>query len=282
MPHLEKQFEAIATDPRSSLRILINPNLSDFFFWHFHPELELVYIENDEGPRHVGHHQSTYRKSDLVLIGSNIPHLNFDYGAKSPCRKVVVHMAQDFLQEARNHTPELQSIHRLFEMARYGIAFDPAIHSRIGKKLKLLGEQSYFQQFLTILDVLHDLTAPDAGTTLHDKPYQTTVGVRDHDRLTRIYSYVEQYYQQKITNDEIAELCSMTKEAFCRYFKKMTRLTFTEFVNQYRIDKAKQLLMQRGTVSEACYATGFDSLSYFTRTFRRHTGRTPRHFKEQQ
>ncbi len=73
------QLENIQTDNKSSFRLLHDPKLNDLFFWHFHPEYELVYIEGADGIRHVGKHRSNYQQSDLVLIGSNIPHLNFDY-----------------------------------------------------------------------------------------------------------------------------------------------------------------------------------------------------------
>ena len=72
------QLEAISSKD-SSFSLMFNPRLSDLFYWHFHPEYELVYIEASEGTRHIGDHISTYEKSDLTLICSNIPHLNFDY-----------------------------------------------------------------------------------------------------------------------------------------------------------------------------------------------------------
>ena len=58
-----------------------------------------------------------------VFIGSNIPHLNFDYGVKTDYQKTVLHVQQDFLSEAFLKTPELVSIHQLFEKAAYGVVF---------------------------------------------------------------------------------------------------------------------------------------------------------------
>ena len=85
------QLENIQPDDKSSFRLLHDPKLNDLFFWHFHPEYELVYIEGADGVRHVGKHHSNYQQSDLVLIGSNIPHMNFDYGIKTTYRKEVLH-----------------------------------------------------------------------------------------------------------------------------------------------------------------------------------------------
>ena len=131
------QLESIISVDRS-FSMMYNPRLCDLFYWHFHPEYELVYIEGATGTRHVGEHISTYEGSDLVLIGSNIPHLNFDYGVKTDYRKVVVHLKKDFVESHLKNTPELTSIIHLFDRSRNGVAFNGKTKNDIGKALFLL------------------------------------------------------------------------------------------------------------------------------------------------
>jgi YesN/AraC family two-component response regulator len=57
-------------------------------------------------------------------------------------------------------------------------------------------------------------------------------------------------------------------------------MTFTDFVNQYRIIQAKTMLLQDRSVTEVCYETGFESLSYFNKLFKRMTGENPSAFKK--
>lgn len=57
-------------------------------------------------------------------------------------------------------------------------------------------------------------------------------------------------------------------------------MTFTDFVNQYRITQAKTLLLQDKSISEVCYDVGFDSLSYFNKLFKKITGENPSQFKK--
>ncbi|HLZ88249.1 MAG TPA: hypothetical protein VKQ52_13435, partial [Puia sp.] len=76
------QREVVLPGKGQSFR-LFSPSLRDHFYWHYHPEYELVYVEATAGIRHVGLHVSSYVESDLVLIGPNIPHLNFDYGLRT-------------------------------------------------------------------------------------------------------------------------------------------------------------------------------------------------------
>src|ERR1700742_3362706 len=116
------QREIVLPDAGQSFK-LFSPSLKNYFYWHYHPEYELVYVEATAGIRHVGQHVSSYLHSDLVLIGPNIPHLNFDYGLQTEYRQVVVQLKQDFLGDAFLHTPELGAIQGLFARAAYGLAF---------------------------------------------------------------------------------------------------------------------------------------------------------------
>ena len=95
---MKAKFETIQNDSESSFRILLTPNLNDVFYWHFHPEYEIVYVEAENGLRHIGDHISKYEGSDIALIGPNIPHLNFDYGVKNTVNTVVIQMKEHFLQ----------------------------------------------------------------------------------------------------------------------------------------------------------------------------------------
>jgi len=279
MLNLTSELEEIVTDENSSLRLMVNPNLSDFFFWHFHPEYELVFIEGADGTRHVGEHISRFEGSDLVFIGSNIPHLNFDYGIKTQYEKIVVHLRPDFLKEAMIATPELSGINHLFDNSRFGIAFGDDSKKLVGDRLKKLDGLNYFEQFLELLSILQTLSNAGDHQYLHERPVENQYTKKDQQRLRQIYAFIDANYRRKIEVSEIANLSHLTNEAFCRYFKKMTRLTFTAFVNHYRIDKAKKLLMMDRNITETCFDCGFESVSYFNRIFKKVTGENPLAFK---
>ncbi|MCA0230079.1 MAG: AraC family transcriptional regulator [Bacteroidetes bacterium] len=273
-------FEAFVPDSNSSFRLLLNPRLSDVFYWHFHPELELVYIEAESGMRHVGEHISRFIGSDLVLIGSNIPHLNFDYGIKSDYEKVVLHIKSDFLGAAFETTPELSSIAHLFQKAQHGLAFGADTKQMIGEQMRHLAGLPPFEQFLEILKILQRLANASDITLLHDQPVENQYTKKDQERLKRLYGFIDEHFHHKIEMEEVASLCHLSIPAFCRYFKKMTRLTFTEFLNHYRINQAQKLLLMDKNVTETCFECGFDSLSYFNRTFKKVTGENPLSFKK--
>ena len=274
------QLEQINPDAKSSFRLLHNPRLNDLFYWHFHPEYELVYIEGANGTRHVGDHISLYEYSDLVLIGSNIPHLNFDYGIQTEYQKEVLHVSSAFKNKIFTEIPELSDVFELFEKSQYGIAFTGNTKTAIGSRLKRLHALSPFKQFLEVLHIFSILAASKEYVLLHDYPVINKYSQKQKDRLKNIYTFIDENYQRKIGLKEVASLSNLSKEAFCRYFKGATGRSFTSFLNQYRISQAKRLLMEGSNIGEACYECGYESLSYFNRTFKKIALENPSDFKK--
>lgn len=273
------QLETINPASKSPFRLLHDPKLNHLFYWHFHPEYELVYIEGASAIRHVGNHISQFEDGDLVLIGSNIPHLNFDHGVKTNYRKEVLHIKTQFKEGFISQTPALDSIDKLLEQSKYGLAFSGETKNEIGALLKELHLLEPFDFFMKSLDILKKLSQSSEYELLHSTPYVNRFRKNEQDRMRQIYALVDERYQGKIGVNEVAALCNLTKPAFCRYFKKSTGNTFISFLNQYRISQAKRLLLLGNNISETCYDSGFESLSYFNRTFKKVTGENPSEFK---
>lgn len=277
---MKVQLEEVLPDQDRSFRLLLTPRLNDQFYWHFHPEYEIVYVEGASGTRHIGSHISRYEGSDLVFMGPNIPHLNFDYGVRTDCEQVIVQMKDDFLGKEFLAAPELAAVHQLFERARHGLSFHGTAKQQAGERLKELVVLPPFEQLIELLRVFQLLATTDEVTLLNTQPVEYNYNLKEQQRMKRLYTFVEEHYKRRIEIKEVAALTSLSEAAFCRYFKKLTRMTFTEFLNQYRIHQAKQLLLLDHNVTEACYESGFESLSYFNKTFRKVAGENPLQFRK--
>jgi AraC-like DNA-binding protein len=261
--------------------LLLTPQLNEVFYWHFHPEIELVYVEAERGIRHIGDHVSTYYGSDLALIGSNIPHLNFDYGAKTRVETVVIQFPPDYFQVRMGQVPEMQKVRALMERAKSGIAFDGETKRLVGERMKVIPTLNRFDQFVELLHIFQLLAESETAISLRVRPIASQQVLKQQERMARVYQYVEKHFQDKINTGLIAEELSLTVPAFCRYIKKTTLLTYTDFVNQYRINYSKQLMLQDKPISICCYESGFENLSYFNRVFKKQLGMSPSQFKKQ-
>jgi AraC-like DNA-binding protein len=279
---LKVKLEAIQPDADSSFKILLTPNLNELFYWHFHPEYEIVYVEADQGIRHIGDHISRYEGNDLALIGPNIPHLNFDYGVKAIAETVVVQMKEHFLGASFFGLPEITAINDLFERAKGGLAFYGESKKLAGEKLRTLSSLNHFEQLITLLQVFQLLATSDECISLNARPITKAAIVKEQQRLHKIYHFIESRYTEPISVHEVAAIAHLSTAAFCRYFKKSTHLTFTDFLNQYRVNQAKKLLLQDNSVTAACYACGFENLSHFNKTFKKFAGENPTAFRKKQ
>jgi AraC-like DNA-binding protein len=275
----EIQLEKIVFEPGKSFKIF-SPRLKNTFLWHYHPQIELVYVEADAGIRHVGTHISGYTHSDLVFIGGNLPHLNFDYRLRSDYQQIVIQLKTDFLGSAISIAPELSEISKLFRDAAYGIAFYGETRQVVSEKLKQLGSLTAFDQLMELINIFKILADSKERNLLNNDLSSSAFILKDKIRMGAIYEYIDAHYDQKPDVNKVAAKVHLTTPAFCRYFKRQTNMTFTDFVNQYRIERAKNLLMQDQNVTETCYAVGFESISYFNKLFNKIVGENPSAFKK--
>jgi len=278
---MKLNLEQILPDSDSSFRFLLTPKLNEVFYWHFHPEIELVYVEADKGIRHIGEHISTYEGCDLALIGSYIPHLNFDYGVKATVETVVIQFPETYFESGLVRIPELKKVVDLMERAKTGLAFTGETKQIAGVRLKKLEHLDRFHQFMELMSIFQFLAESDEYEDLDVRPISSQTILKQQERIHRIHQFVEANFQKTIDTQQIANEVNLSLPAFCRYFKKTTKLTYTDFVNQYRVQYAKKLLIQDKNVTETCFESGFESLSYFNRIFKKWTGESPSIFRKQ-
>ncbi|KMQ60731.1 AraC family transcriptional regulator [Chryseobacterium sp. BLS98] len=273
------QKEIIEFEDGKSFK-LFSPSLKNCFFWHHHPEIELVYVEAINGIRHVGRDISVFTESDLVLIGSNVPHLNFDYGIQTECRQLVLQMRENFLQNTILPVPEFENIKKLLERSYLGLSFSGETKSTVIEKLHDIKDKGSFDSLIGLIEILQILADSDEVKELNKEDTRIKWFLNDKIRMGTIYDYIHGNYDKKPNVNEIAKIVSLSTPAFCRYFKKQTNMTFTDFVNNYRISQAKIFLLKDYSVTEVCFQVGFESLSYFNKLFKQHTGETPSEFRK--
>ena len=250
--------------------------------WHFHPEYELVYISEGNGKRHIGNHISYFEAGDLILLGPNIPHFGFSDEIKGPYQEVVIQMGADFLGDGLLQRPEFKAIRQLLEGADQGYHFYGSTFQKVGKWLDLIWEKAPFNRLIELLQLLQFLAESTERETLGFQGKGIEVSPQDFARIDRIYQFVEEHYQRSIPLEEIAKQVSMTVPAFCRYFKRLTNKTFTNFVNEYRIAAACQLLANpANSISNIAFECGFNNLSHFNKQFRQVTNLSPSGYRKQ-
>lgn len=245
-------------------------------FWHYHPEVELVYVNGGCGKRQIGSHISYYRNGDLILIGSLLPHCSFTDSLTGHECESVVQFRQDLLGDYFFEAPELRGIRNLLERAKKGIVFHGNTKRRIGAMIEELRHKEAFPRLMGLLEVLKELEKADNYTILNAGGFVLETSFQDNDRINIIFNFVKKEFTRSISLDEISQKVSMTNPAFCRYFKKITGKTFTRFVNEYRLAHAAKLLHEKQiSITDVCFESGFNNFSHFNKQFKAFTGKSP-------
>jgi len=250
--------------------------------WHYHPEIELVYINGGAGKRRIGSHISYYTEGDLILIGSNLPHCGFTDKFTGNKNEILVQMKTDFLGQTFFNIPEMKKIQNLLEVAKGGIAFSGSTKQVLGDKMEDLDNQNDFERILSILHILNELAVSNEFKVLNAEGFSLETEVKDNDRINIIFNYVKNNFQDDIPLIEIADMVSMTVPSFCRYFKKITNKTFVQFVNERRLVHASKLLTEQTmSITEVCFECGFNNFSHFNKSFKAFTGQNPSEYRKQ-
>jgi AraC-like DNA-binding protein len=257
-----------------------NPNLVPY--WHFHPEIEIVYIKHGSGKRHIGNHLSYYNGGDLILLGPNLPHYGFTDRLFDSNSEVVVQMKTDFLGPDFFKLPEMEAISQLLERSKSGISFYGNTKIQVGAKLNNLSYMNSFDQLIELIKILQLLAESKEYQILNAGSVTLVVQKQDTSRIDTIYKFVRSNFRDNINLEDVAEIANMTVPSFCRYFKKTTGKTFTAFVNEFRLVHACKLLNEEQfNVTEICFECGFNNISHFNKLFKAKTGKNPNAYRKQ-
>lgn len=281
--HSRTPLEIVRLDEGSSFKLLHHKVKADNFLWdyHCHPELELVYVCDGTGRRHVGNHISYYQDGDLVLIGSQLPHSGFGYGSEGVHEEIVVQFKSETFSRGPSAIPEINFIETLFDQAQFGMCFYGETKKETGGKIRALPGLDSFDRFLLMMEVLKELASSREFILLNESVRNYGFTSKDQSRLKKVYEHLEQTYHQSIDIEEVAALVNLSVPAFCNYFKKMVSMTYTDFVNDYRIRKACQMLLTPKSMLDISFECGFSSQSYFSKVFRKVRGKTPMEFRNE-
>lgn len=284
MKTLRPSFEAIEPSFGSSFAYSsYQPNTNiQSHVWHYHPEVELVFVNGGSGKRQIGSHISYYTDGDLILIGSNLPHCGFTDDTTGNKTETVIQMKPDFLGDSFMALPETKNIHSLFSRAKGGIAFGAETRKALGDMMEAMASQLPFERLLSMIAILNELEQAEDYKVLNAEGFSLETHVQDNDRINMVFNYVKDNFKQPIALDDIAGKAYMTVPSFCRYFKKMTKKTFVQFVNEYRVVHACKLLAEKQiSIADVSYESGFNNFSHFNKSFKEVTGKSASQYRNE-
>lgn len=251
---------------------------------HRHKEFELNFVENGEGVvRIVGDSIETISNFDLVLIGcENLEHA-WEQGEceSTSIREITIQFSSDIFSDSLLLRNQFDSIRKMLDRAKRGVSFSTTSIMKVYSLLDTLSSKEGFDQFMTILRILHELSKCEGSQTLCNTTFAKVEHNADSRRVAKIDNYISSHYREQIRLSTLADLVGMTPPAFSRFFKLRTGSNLSDYITDIRLGAASRLLVDSTMgISEICYQCGFNNLSNFNRIFKKRKNITPKEFRE--
>ncbi len=280
--NMKPHFKPISSES-SLFKIELQESNKQFDYpWHYHPEPEITYILSSHGVRHVGNSTENFYCDDLVLLGSNLPHTWQSCREEDePATAIVIYLKEDFLNESWMQSIEFKAIAGLLAETNKGIAVDREKALQLKPKFLRLLKAPAFEKMIIVMEILQELARSAQFRFLCPQGFTGALNRTDNARINVIYDYIQSHYLQQVSLSEISSRVNMSEKYFSRFFSKVMKKPFFEFLNEYRINRACKLLIETDMqISEICYASGFESVSFFYRQFRKFKGCQPKTYRK--
>ncbi|MFC6228808.1 helix-turn-helix domain-containing protein [Paenibacillus allorhizosphaerae] len=278
-PFEGKRFPLRMTEVKSCFH-LVRP--------HWHEHLEFIQVTEGDVQIHIDNRTFVTSAPAIVFINScKIHSMQSLHGTSSTIRGMIFdmsllagsfensesqHLYSRFLHSAPIHEPFLPS-HLLWSELRFH--FEAAYREYLAQDIgcELIIKSSLYQMMIPLLRSFQQEQCLSKDLSKHFAQYK---------RLKPALEHIESSYAQKIYTDTLGSLVNMSPFHFTRFFKKVTSVTPMNYINRYRVDMAKRLLIQHDlTITQIAERTGFCNVNYFDKVFKEMNGFTPLELRKQ-
>lgn len=252
-------------------------------YLHWHEELEILFFTEGNATFLIEGTELTLAAGDMLLLKPGVLHGGHDkLTAEAAYRAILVRY--EFLAGMGHDRIGRKYLEPLFAAERGTYMHMPLCHAlqgqaaetvedifalfeEQGKGYELLVKSRLFQLFYFFC-----LLADEDGNGAGNEPYN----MRVNGKIREIYDFVQENYREKITVGQMAGQIHFSEGYFCRFFRDNFHMSFMEYVNGVRLQRAEQLVTETDkTMEEIAGETGFSSSNYFAAAFRRAYGISP-------
>lgn len=247
---------------------------------HWHDEMELIVIQKGSGCVSVDFRSETVFAGDIVIILPGQLHSISQKESQPMEYENILFRPSMLISGAHDLCAENYIL--------------PLIHAQLSPDTFLTPECSYYSESSACIREIDRLCASQPNgyqlavkgwlfqflfyLICHQKeqPSFSRAQEKHLKKMKCILTYMEEHFSEPISIEEMANLIYYSKSHFMKFFKTYTGKGFTEYLNDYRLNHAAQLLSTSDLpLIEIAASSGFENLSYFTRIFKREYGITP-------
>ena len=244
--------------------------------YHWHIEFEFIHILRGEYTLFAGTREYVLKTGDFFLMSSGILH-----GDSERFRGKCVYESLVFdpnIMMINNYVTDT-FLERLIEGENYFSILqntdDSDFSKTIAELFKVVKTKSEGYAWSTISLLFHLL-----GAIEHNKQYERNEHYMKEGGkliwLKCVMNLIKQKYGEQISLAQMADSAGFSPKYFCRVFHEVTHYTPMEYLNQYRVNRAAEMLLSTDeSIEDIAYDCGFNDISYFIKLFKRYKNKTP-------
>ncbi|ASK29335.1 AraC family transcriptional regulator [Chryseobacterium sp. T16E-39] len=282
---------SVPADTNKSIRIQEDIMTNFYPHFHRHTEIQIMWIIKGHGVLAIEQNLFNFKAGDIFYLGANQSHVfkgDFNKNEKHKVHAVSIFFHGQKKISAIFDLPEFEELKHFIANSEVGFQVAPTLKADIAVSIAELQKAKSMDQILNFVKIL---TLLMQNRHLHI-PLSTEKNLPNHisdndKRIIDAQNFIKKNFaQNKMTLDTIAKEACMTPQAFCRSFKKRTGITYIEYLNELRVQRACKLLTSSTmyNISSVAFNSGFNSLTNFNRVFRLIMKYSPKeylkHYKE--
>lgn len=277
---IEGLHEKKIFDKSFPFRMIVNKNINFTYPPHWHNAMELVYVLKNDFVVLVNSKKYHLNEKDILYIPGGDVHefcnemptgvrvfINFELSNLNSY--VDINRIYTQLHDVKLITPSDEKLYKDMENQL----------EKILKEWEISGVADELYYTARMLDILVLLCRSAPSSVIMEKRSgENDIGL---DKISKSLEFIENNYMRDIHLKDIAGAAGFSEYYFSRLFKEITEKTFRRYLNEYRIKKAEEILVNpEKTISEAAYTVGFNSISTFDRLFKLIKGCSPKEFRQ--
>ena len=241
---------------------------SGSFMWHWHPEIEITYVQKGTMCYKVNHMVYHLKEGDIVFNNSGALHSGTMENQKD-CAYIPV-------------TFDSRLIYGFFQSTVNSKYVDPVIQDSMLPAICIDQSEPWhkpFREYLLRITICLQSMWRLLLEHITYEPQASRENSLEYDRIKKILSYIEENYQNKITLNDIAGHIHLCESECTRLFKRHMNTTLFAFLQEYRIERSLEFLQDDQPVSAVADKAGFSDPNYYSKVFAKIKGCSPREYR---
>lgn len=264
---------------------------SGSFMWHWHPEIEITYIQKGKMLYKVNQQEFYMSTGDILFGNSNTLHagsmLHSNDISQNDCEYISITFSPKLIYgfyESSVYQKYVEPLIQDFSTPAIHINFSKEWHSKFAELIKYIiaiyekKENFYELEICIKLQMLWKVILENLTSSEKTSPYNK----RDYERIREIMNYIEQNFDKTISLQNISDHIHLCESECSRLFKRCMNTSLFSFLQEYRIERSLEYLAdKKESISNIAQKCGFSDSNYYAKVFTKIKGISPSSYRKE-